>query len=363
MASNEEGKGRRERDASARADRTARRKRSIFFTNEESVILVDKVIQYSNWILGTAAKKSSKGKKSELWARITDAVNSVGGYDRPLNGVKKRYFDIKRQVRRKMVKASMTSTVASGGPAEEADLTEYEKTLLEFLGRDSFQSIEEIVDSDVLAAAPQSQAPPQSPKTPESDPLHDPMLMERFTSLVSDVISLIEEDSWSSNQESETAMSPDSTVSSSNNEEDIITLTVSDPSDEDTEAAASEAAYKAAPSSTLGNVISPLSGIAEEIPQRAIPPTEGADREQEPFRQNLQREESIASLIVEMNEKLERTHELMRQNIEETRTFNREFLETIQIIGAGLLGSAPDCLFPLWHVRHPQPYELSEDDD
>ncbi|CAH2296433.1 Hypothetical predicted protein [Pelobates cultripes] len=120
--------------------------RAVRFSFEENSILIAKVCEYYDEIIGMAAPETPQKKKNELWKKIVDAVNTVGGNNRTELVVKKRYFDVKRQLKRKLCKAASHVTETGGEKSEDADLTSYEEELLQVLvpGTD----IEAIDDTD-----------------------------------------------------------------------------------------------------------------------------------------------------------------------------------------------------------------------
>ncbi|CAH2306731.1 forkhead box K1 [Pelobates cultripes] len=60
------------------------------FRAEENTVLVNKLCQYYQCILGGAVKRSSKAKKDNRWRKIVAAVNAVGGNNRTQDVVKKQ---------------------------------------------------------------------------------------------------------------------------------------------------------------------------------------------------------------------------------------------------------------------------------
>lgn len=80
----------RKRQAADGGDGGAGKKRSTPFTAEENETLITKILGYYNALFGAAAKNTSQGKKAELWRKVTDAVNSVGGNGRTIEVIKKR---------------------------------------------------------------------------------------------------------------------------------------------------------------------------------------------------------------------------------------------------------------------------------
>lgn len=60
-----------------------------------------------------------------------------------------RYFDVKRQVKRKIARAARAAGGTGGGPEQEADLSDYEKELFQYLGPEPFQGVLGSTDTDV----------------------------------------------------------------------------------------------------------------------------------------------------------------------------------------------------------------------
>ncbi|XP_053304076.1 uncharacterized protein LOC128464555 [Spea bombifrons] len=134
--------------------------RSIRFSFEENTILVSKVCEYFHSIIGPAANETPQRKKNEIWKKIVDAVNEVGGNNRPDMVVKKRYFDVKRQLKKKLCKAASHLAGTEDDKPEDVELTSYEEELLEVLMPRNEASVDRIVDTD----APRFSGTPTSSK-------------------------------------------------------------------------------------------------------------------------------------------------------------------------------------------------------
>uniref|UniRef100_A0A8C5Q0C5 Nuclear apoptosis-inducing factor 1 n=1 Tax=Leptobrachium leishanense TaxID=445787 RepID=A0A8C5Q0C5_9ANUR len=375
----------------AQGDISVGRKRCPYFTFEENAVLVEKVCSYHDFIFGVAAKKTSLDRKSLMWANVTDAVNAVGGNGRTVEVIKKRYFDIKRQVKRKIVRAAKSALNTGGEPAEEADLSDYERELYEFLGPDAFDGIKGVIYSD---APPSSGATAEQPQE-QADLPPPPTLMEHFSSLVPDFPTILDEvEAGPSHQYPGAAESPGYTTAMSPLDEkpDILIRVVDIPA-ETTAAAPSGPTSEPTHSPAQDSLDTPLVEVTEDIQQGATPSPEkeqgnfqqgatpslekeqgnfqqgatpspekeqgnfqqGAtpspEKEQGNFRHHIQLQAEMVLLLREMNAKLDT---LLTQHLPEIHSFNSQLLETIQIIGAGMLCTSPERLFPSWRARHAQ---------
>ncbi|KAM8960873.1 uncharacterized protein RCH25_036662 [Pelodytes ibericus] len=122
--------------------------RAVRFSFEENSTLISKVCEYYDEIIGSAAPETPQKKKNELWKKIVNAVNAVGGNNRTELVVKKRYFDVKRQLKRKLCKAASHANGIGVDKPEDADLTTYEEELLQVLVPGTVIGIQGRLDTD-----------------------------------------------------------------------------------------------------------------------------------------------------------------------------------------------------------------------
>lgn len=228
------------------------------------------------------------------------------------------------------------SRATSDGLAEEADLDNYGNTVHAFLGPESFQGIKGAIDTDAPISPPVAGplSSPESPGTPELDQLPGPFMLERFSSLTSDVLTMIaqpgpshglSDSSWSSGSTSASLM-----------EDDSVTFTEVDPAVDNI----AGGTLKPNQSPALGDLQSLLRAIAEDVRRRAI----ASERERENVRQHLQYEARMVSLLEEIKEQSKSFQATLSQHFVKTEAFYTQLLDTIQILSAGILGTTPDHL-------------------
>ncbi|XP_044128626.1 uncharacterized protein LOC122922176 isoform X3 [Bufo gargarizans] len=107
--------------------------RATRFSFQENSVLISKVVEYYDQIIGQKAIKVPKSRKKALWMRITDAVNAVGPHVRSVDVCKKRYHDIKRHVKKKLAEAEKHKRLNGKEPPGDVELTDYEEELRKIL--------------------------------------------------------------------------------------------------------------------------------------------------------------------------------------------------------------------------------------
>ncbi|KAG9480866.1 uncharacterized protein [Eleutherodactylus coqui] len=107
--------------------------RATRFSYQENSVLISKVVEYYDQIIGQKAIKVPKSRKKALWICITDAVNAVGPHVRSVDVCKKRYHDIKRHVKKKLSEAEKHKKLNGREPPGDVELTDYEEELRKIL--------------------------------------------------------------------------------------------------------------------------------------------------------------------------------------------------------------------------------------
>ncbi|KAM4723186.1 uncharacterized protein WCC33_009422 [Rhinophrynus dorsalis] len=119
-------------------EETPRAFRSVRFTHEENLALTAKIIKYYDQILGQAASRTPQRRKNEQWLRIRDAVNAVSPHHRTVDVCKKRYRDIKRQIKKKLAEVHRPARFGGNRKAHHAKLIDYEQALSKVLESEIF---------------------------------------------------------------------------------------------------------------------------------------------------------------------------------------------------------------------------------
>ncbi|KAM5126501.1 uncharacterized protein ACMZJ9_021411, partial [Mantella aurantiaca] len=80
------------------------RLRNVKFSDRENNVLVKKISENYEKILGRLITGTSASEKKEIWRKIVAAVNNVSHHSRSVAQCKKRYSDIKKKVKEKLSK-------------------------------------------------------------------------------------------------------------------------------------------------------------------------------------------------------------------------------------------------------------------
>ncbi|KAG8429090.1 hypothetical protein GDO86_018328, partial [Hymenochirus boettgeri] len=109
------------------------RQRSFKFTEEENDILIRKILENYDKILGKLATRTSTTEKAAIWRNIAAAVNGVSAYTRTTMQCKKRYADIKKKVKEKMAKQRRHQSRAASRHWVAVSFWPYEKYLMRLI--------------------------------------------------------------------------------------------------------------------------------------------------------------------------------------------------------------------------------------
>ncbi|XP_063297894.1 uncharacterized protein LOC134586351 isoform X2 [Pelobates fuscus] len=109
------------------------RQRNVKFSEEENDILIKKISENYEKILGKLTTRTSTSEKKAIWRDIAACVNSVSAYSRTTMQCKKRYADIKKKVKEKMAKQSRHQSGAGSGTRGAVSFWPYEKYLMSLI--------------------------------------------------------------------------------------------------------------------------------------------------------------------------------------------------------------------------------------
>lgn len=102
------------------------RKRKKKFTAEELEILTKEVSKNENIFKGPHVSAS---RKNRVWENIAVKVNAVGHDKRSVEELKKRYQDLRRRTKEKIVLTRRSEARADSGQADTADSTQTEENV------------------------------------------------------------------------------------------------------------------------------------------------------------------------------------------------------------------------------------------
>ncbi|KAM9319813.1 uncharacterized protein PAF06_004237 [Gastrophryne carolinensis] len=124
------------------------RPRNIRFSYAENMTLVSKLVPVYEQLLGRKKFHMPRFKKTQMWQDICDAVNRVGRRQRFIHHCKKRFHDIKKQLRTKLNREKHpTAADQQGSPPCHIWYTQYEEELKKVLPAEVIDGIE-FFDSD-----------------------------------------------------------------------------------------------------------------------------------------------------------------------------------------------------------------------
>ncbi|XP_075047013.1 myb-related transcription factor, partner of profilin-like [Mixophyes fleayi] len=146
--------------------------RNVRFSHDENYVLVHNIIHCYEVILGNLAAHTPLRRRHQLWGQICEAVNAVGPLKRSVAHCQKRFSDIKRKLKEKMVEERRAARRTGGGPPLRVEYTSYEEELWQILPWEIVEgvnvqdtdapSLGQAVESPVrdLTPSPRSTPPP-----------------------------------------------------------------------------------------------------------------------------------------------------------------------------------------------------------
>ncbi|KAM4689894.1 uncharacterized protein WCC33_018489 [Rhinophrynus dorsalis] len=117
--------------------RERERQRNVKFSEEENDVLIKKISENYDKILGKLTTRTSTSEKKAIWRDIVASVNSVSAYCRTTMQCKKRYADIKKKVKEKMAKQYRHQSSSSSGRRVVVSFWPYEKYLMRLISCES----------------------------------------------------------------------------------------------------------------------------------------------------------------------------------------------------------------------------------
>ncbi|XP_053314444.1 nuclear apoptosis-inducing factor 1-like [Spea bombifrons] len=120
------------------------RQRNFKFSEEENDVLIKKISENYEKILGKLTPRTSTSEKKAIWRDIAACVNSVSVYSRTPMQCKKRYADIKKKVKEKMAKQARYQGGRGSGPVS---FWPYEKRVMSLISSKAGLGLPKIADS------------------------------------------------------------------------------------------------------------------------------------------------------------------------------------------------------------------------
>ncbi|XP_063807634.1 uncharacterized protein LOC135001191 [Pseudophryne corroboree] len=153
------------------------RQRNFRFSIAENMVLISKLVPVYEQLLGRRKPRMPLLWRTQMWEEICDAVNRVGKRQRFVNHCKKRFNDIKRQLRTKLNLEKRTVRNKDGLFTRDVYYTKYEEELKKVLPAevidgiefyDSNQPLEPLLDDGPLCSQHDEQELPLT-RNPSSD--------------------------------------------------------------------------------------------------------------------------------------------------------------------------------------------------
>ncbi|XP_041447494.1 uncharacterized protein LOC121403742 [Xenopus laevis] len=112
------------------------------FTSDENGALVDEVVARWNVLFGSRSHRISAARRQQHWQQVTDKVNTVGALHRDRPTVYKRFSDLKRWLRAKLVTRRAKAQKTGGGRVPPLRLKPYERRLLDILSKEGSEGVD-----------------------------------------------------------------------------------------------------------------------------------------------------------------------------------------------------------------------------
>ncbi|XP_030071133.1 myosin-binding protein C, slow-type isoform X1 [Microcaecilia unicolor] len=111
------------------------------FTEKELDVLVENVTQFGPQLCGALSAKTTKAEKNKIWADIQAKVNAVGGNNRSVAEVKKKWLELKKQTKDKLGDHEGKEPGAGDAGSTTPDLTPLEKRVEDMLQLEQSEGI------------------------------------------------------------------------------------------------------------------------------------------------------------------------------------------------------------------------------
>ncbi|KAE8595158.1 hypothetical protein XENTR_v10015572 [Xenopus tropicalis] len=120
------------------------------FSYDENAALVECVLDRWDELFGSQSHGITRVRRKHLWQEVADHVSRVGAYHREAATTYKRFSDVKRRVREKLLVRRKKIQMAGRESLKPINLKGYERRLLERIGQELCEGIEaEYLEADV----------------------------------------------------------------------------------------------------------------------------------------------------------------------------------------------------------------------
>ncbi|XP_039526127.1 myb-related transcription factor, partner of profilin-like [Pimephales promelas] len=121
------------------------------FTENELEVLLSEVETRKNVLFGTLSSGINNKRKKKEWESLSEAVNQVGSESRTVNELKKKWSDIKVEVKRRTA-AHRQSVGRTGGGTGADELTPFDQRVASIVGDTLISGIVsvDVGDSDMI---------------------------------------------------------------------------------------------------------------------------------------------------------------------------------------------------------------------
>ncbi|XP_041424084.1 uncharacterized protein LOC108695522 isoform X2 [Xenopus laevis] len=190
------------------------------FSYEENSALVDCVLERWDELFGAHSHGLTRVRRKQLWQEVADHVSSVGAYHREAAPTYKRFSDVKRRIREKLLVRRKKAQKAGRGPLPPIKLKGYERQLLERIGQELCEGIEaEFLGTDLR----------------RSLCYHSPAFRDMDEPSVGGAVESCEQAEPQEADEMQTPLEPDDELSGTFMEESVPVLNVQQPWGDDAE--------------------------------------------------------------------------------------------------------------------------------
>jgi len=124
-----------------------KRPRARNFTPAEEELLVTLAEKHRTAIVSKFTNSITNISKQKTWALITKQINAIGGYNRSVATVKKKWEDMKRKTKQIIVKGRQQIRLTGGGEAEETEIYAFADRVANVMGKVACKGVPGSFDS------------------------------------------------------------------------------------------------------------------------------------------------------------------------------------------------------------------------
>ncbi|XP_072377429.1 uncharacterized protein [Diabrotica undecimpunctata] len=128
----------------------AKRSRSVNFTKEEELLLIEEVSKYKSIIECKTTNKLNWNEKENAWKKIVANFNSKNFHTRTLDQVRAKYDNIKSKARKEVAKLRCYQAGTGGGPCSSFNLDTSTDAVLNLMNLKTVMGLTAEFDSDSI---------------------------------------------------------------------------------------------------------------------------------------------------------------------------------------------------------------------